>query len=162
MPQYQQVQAQLDEAQRQLEHTEVHAPFDGIATQVDSLQPGMYLSASSAGVGLVSTERVWVDANPKETDLTHVRPGDPVELSVDAYPGHSWKASVESIAPASGSEFSVLPAQNSSGNWVKVVQRIPVRVQIDTSNKDQPPLRAGMSAEVSVDTGHARGFPHLF
>jgi membrane fusion protein, multidrug efflux system len=160
MPQYQQVQAQLDEAQRQLEHTEVHAPFDGIATQVDSLQPGMYLSASSAGVGLVSTERVWVDANPKETDLTHVRPGDPVELSVDAYPGHSWKASVESIAPASGSEFSVLPAQNSSGNWVKVVQRIPLRVRIDRQPGD-PDLRSGMSVVVDIDTGHVRHLADL-
>ncbi|HEY2131622.1 MAG TPA: HlyD family secretion protein [Acetobacteraceae bacterium] len=160
LPQYLQAQAQVDEAQRQLEHTEVHAPFDGIATQVDTLQPGMYLAAATAGFGLVSTEKVWVEANPKETDLTNVKPGDPAELSVDTYPGHSWKASVESIAPASGSEFSVLPAQNSSGNWVKVVQRIPLRVRIDRQPGD-PELRSGMSVLVDIDTGHTRHFADL-
>ncbi len=160
LPQYLQIQAQLAELQRQLDHTEVRAPFDGIATQVDTLQPGMYLAASTAGFGLVSTENVWVEANPKETDLTYVKPGNTVELSVDTYPGHSWKATVESIAPASGSEFSVLPAQNSSGNWVKVVQRIPLRVHIDRQPGD-PELRSGMSVIVDIDTGHARHLSDL-
>jgi membrane fusion protein (multidrug efflux system) len=160
LPQYLQAQAQVDEAQRQLEHTSVIAPFDGIVTQVDTLQLGTYLKAATAGMGLVSTDRVWVEANPKETDLTNVKPGDPVELSVDTYPGHAWKASVDSIAPASGSEFSVLPAQNSSGNWVKVVQRIPLRVHIDRQPGD-PELRSGMSVVVDIDTGHVRHLSDL-
>jgi membrane fusion protein, multidrug efflux system len=155
MPQYMQARAQLDEAQRQLDHTNVTASFDGIATQVEQAQPGMYLAASTAAFGLVSTERVWVEANPKETDLTHVKPGDPVRVSVDTYPGRSWSGVVDSIAPASGSEFSVLPAQNSSGNWVKVVQRIPLRVRVDRKPGD-PELRAGMSVVVEIDTGHVR------
>jgi membrane fusion protein (multidrug efflux system) len=159
-PQYAQAMARVDEAQRQLSHTEVHAPFAGIATQVDQLQPGQYLAASTAAFGLVSTEHVWVEANPKETDLTYVKPGDTVELTVDTYPDHKWKAVVDSISPASGSEFSVLPAQNSSGNWVKVVQRIPLRVRIDREDGD-PELRAGMSVLVDIDTGHERHLSDL-
>jgi membrane fusion protein (multidrug efflux system) len=154
-PQFLQAKAQVDEAKRQLAHTEVHAPFAGIATQVDTMQPGMYLAASTAGFGLVSVEREWIDANPKETDLTFVKPGDPVDISVDTYPGRVWKGHVETIAPASGAEFSVLPPQNASGNWVKVVQRIPLRVVVDRK-ADDPPLRAGMSVVVDIDTGHVR------
>ncbi|MCW3473540.1 HlyD family secretion protein [Limobrevibacterium gyesilva] len=154
-PQYLQAKSQVDEAQRQLDHATVPAPFDGIATQVESVQPGMYLAAATAAFGLVSTERVWVEANPKETDLTHVKPGDPVQVTVDTYPDRIWKGTVETIAPASGAEFSVLPAQNASGNWVKVVQRIPLRVHVDRSPSD-PELRAGMSVVVEIDTGHVR------
>ncbi len=160
MPTVLQAQAQLDEAQRQLDHTVVRAPFDAIATQVDALQPGQYLTAATAAFGLVSTERVWVEANPKETDITYVKPGDTVELTVDTYPGRSWKATVESIAPNSGAEFSVLPAQNASGNWVKVVQRIPLRVAVVRQDGD-PELRAGMSVVVDIDTGHIRHFSDL-
>ncbi len=159
-PQYMEAQARVDEAQRQLDHTVVHAPFAGIATQVDSVQPGMYLAASTAAFGLVSTEHVWVDANPKETDLTHVKLGDKVDLLVDTYPDHAWHGTVESIAPVSGSEFSVLPAQNASGNWVKVVQRIPLRVQVDRQPGD-PDLRSGMSVVVDIDTGHVRHLKDL-
>jgi membrane fusion protein (multidrug efflux system) len=154
-PQYLQAKAQVDEARRQLDHTEVHAPFAGIATQVETMQPGMYLAASTAGFGLVSSERVWIDASPKETDLTHVKPGDAVDVTVDTYPGRVWKGHVDSIAPASGAEFSVLPPQNASGNWVKVVQRIPLRVTVERK-ADDPPLRAGMSVVVDIDTGHVR------
>ena len=149
--------ARLDEAQRELDHTVIYAPFDGIVTQVDTVQPGMYLAASTAAFGIISTEHVWVEANPKETELTWVKPGDPVDVTVDTYPGRAWKAEVESIAPNSGSEFSVLPAQNTSGNWVKVVQRIPVRIRVDRKPGD-PELRAGMSVEAEIDTGHQ---PHL-
>ena len=159
-PLYLQAKAQVDEAQRQLDHTTILAPFDGIATQVDSVQPGMYLAASTAAFGLVSTDHVWVEASPKETDLTFVKPGDHVDLSVDTYPGHAWNAVVESIAPASGAEFSVLPPQNASGNWVKVVQRIPLRVRVDRKPGD-PELRAGMSVIVDIDTGHIRHFSDL-
>jgi membrane fusion protein (multidrug efflux system) len=161
MSDYLQAQARLDEAQRQLDHTIIHAPFSGIATQVDTVQPGMYLAAATAAFGLISTERVWIEANPKETELTNVKLGDPVHLTVDTYPGRSWKAVVESIAPNSGSEFSILPAQNTSGNWVKVVQRIPVRIRIDRKEGD-PALRAGMSVEVEIDTGHRRTLHDLF
>ena len=155
MPMVMQAQAQLDETLRQLDHTVVRAPFDAIVTQVDALQPGQYLAASTAAFGMISTERLWVEASPKETDITHVKVGDPVELTVDTYPGRTWKAKIESIAPNSGAEFSVLPAQNASGNWVKVVQRIPLRVAVERRPGD-PELRAGMSVVVEIDTGHIR------
>jgi membrane fusion protein (multidrug efflux system) len=154
-------QARVDEAQRQLEHTVIHAPFSGIATQVETVQPGMYLAAATAAFGLVSTDNVWVEANPKETELTHVKPGDKVTVTVDTYPGRVWQASVESIAPNSGSEFSVLPAQNTSGNWVKVVQRIPVRIKLERKAGD-PTLRSGMSVVADIDTGHVRTWRDLF
>jgi membrane fusion protein (multidrug efflux system) len=161
MPDYLQAKARLDEAQRQLDDTVIHAPFDGIVTQVDTVQPGMYLAASTAAFGIVSTEDVWVEANPKETELTWVKPGDPVDVVIDTYPGRHWKAVVGSIAPNSGSEFSVLPAQNTSGNWVKVVQRIPVRIRVERQPGD-PELRAGMSVEAEIDTGHHRTLADLF
>lgn len=161
MADYLQAQARLDEAQRELDHTVIYAPFAGVLTQVDTVQPGMYLAASTAAFGLVSTERVWIEANPKETELTYVKPGDPVEVTVDTYPGRSWACSVETIAPNSGSEFSVLPAQNTSGNWVKVVQRIPVRIHCDRKPGD-PDFRAGMSVEADIDTGHRRTLRDLY
>jgi membrane fusion protein (multidrug efflux system) len=161
MADYMQAKARLEEAQRQLDHSVIYAPFDGIVTQVDTVQPGMYLAASTAAFGIVSTEDVWVEANPKETELTWVKPGDPVDVTVDTYPGRRWQATVESIAPNSGSEFSVLPAQNTSGNWVKVVQRIPVRIRVDRKAGD-PELRAGMSVEADIDTGHHRTLADLF
>jgi len=166
-PQYMQAKAQVDEAQRQLDHTVVRAPFDGVATQVDALQPGTYLVAQTAAltntgaVALVATNDLWIDANMKETDLTHVKVGDPVKFNVDTYPAHVFTGTVASIAPAAGSEFSILPPQNSSGNWVKVVQRIPVRITVDRNPAD-PPLRAGMSAEVTIDTGHNRSIADLW
>jgi membrane fusion protein, multidrug efflux system len=161
-PQYLQAKAQVEEAQRQLDHTVVTAPFAGIVTDVPAIAPGKYLAASATAFFLVDTDRVWVNANPKETELTYVRTGQPVTISVDTYPGVEWRGTVESISPAAAQEFSLLPAQNTSGNWVKVVQRVPMRVRVDTSDKTKPPLRAGMSVEIDVNTGHARGFPHLF
>jgi membrane fusion protein, multidrug efflux system len=166
-PQYLQAKAAVDEAQRQLDHTIVRAPFDGIATQVDALQLGTYLVSQTAAItntgaiGLVSTDNLWIDANVKETDLTYVKPGDPVAIEVDTYPGKVWSGRVESISPASGSEFSILPAQNASGNWVKVVQRIPVRIRVDRQPGD-PILRSGMSVTVDIDTGHQRSLSDLF
>jgi len=166
-PQYRQAKAQVDEGQRQLDHSTVRAPFDGIVTQVDTLQPGTYLVSQTAAltntgaIGLVSTAKIWIDAHVKETDLTHVKPGDHVDISVDTYSGRSWSGTVESISPASGSEFSILPAQNASGNWVKVVQRIPVRIRVDRQPGD-PILRAGMSVIVEIDTGHRRSLADLF
>jgi len=161
-PQYQQAQSQVDEAQRQLDHTVVKAAFAGTVTNLPSIAPGKYLSASTTAFYLVDTDHVWVNANPKETELTYVRPGQPVTVTVDTYPQAQWRGTVESISPAASQEFSLLPAQNTSGNWVKVVQRVPMRVRVDLSDKDNPPLRAGMSVEINVDTGHARGFPHFW
>ena len=160
-PRYLDAMAQRDEAARQLDHTVVKAPFAGIVTNVPALAPGKYLQASMTAFYLVASDHVWVDANPKETELTNVRAGQPVTVTVDTYPDAEWHGTVESISPAAAQEFSLLPAQNTSGNWVKVVQRIPMRVRLDTSDKSLPPLRAGMSVEVNVDTGHARGLPRF-
>jgi membrane fusion protein (multidrug efflux system) len=160
-PRYLDAVAQRDEAERQLDHTVVRAPFAGIATNVPAIAPGKYLPASTTAFYLVATDHVWVDTNPKETQLTWVRPGQTVTVSVDTYPDVEWHGTVESISPAAAQEFSLLPAQNTSGNWVKVVQRIPMRVRVDTSNADLPLLRAGMSVAVDIDTGHARGLPHF-
>jgi membrane fusion protein (multidrug efflux system) len=167
LPQYLQAKAQVDEAQRQLEHSTVRAPFDGIVTEVDSLQPGtLVVSALSAftttsAVGLVSTNNLWVEANMKETDLTHVHIGDPVDVTIDTYPGRVWKGEVNSISPTTGADFSVLPAENASGNWVKVTQRVTVKIRLDLKPGD-PPLRPGMSTYVSIDTGHRRWFRLLY
>jgi membrane fusion protein, multidrug efflux system len=160
-PQYLQAQAKVDEAQRQLDHATVVAPFSGIVTNVPTIAPGKYLPASTIAFYLVDTDHVWLAANPKETELTYVRPGQRVTVRVDTYPNVEWHGTVESISPAAAQEFSLLPAQNTSGNWVKVVQRVPMRVRIDTSNNSQPPLRVGMSVEVEVDTGHPRGLPRF-
>ena len=161
MSQYLMAKARLDEAQRELDHTVIYAPFSGIVTMVDTVQKGMYLAASTAAFGLVSTERTWIEANPKETELTYVKPGNAVDVTVDTYPGRHWACQVDSIAPNSGSEFSVLPAQNTSGNWVKVVQRIPVRIACE-HKADDPELRAGMSVIADIDTGHRRTWRELF
>jgi membrane fusion protein (multidrug efflux system) len=161
MPAYKQAQARLAEAEREMDHSVVRAPYDGIVTQVNKLQIGMYLGASTAAFGLVSTDHVWVQAQPKETQLTYAKSGQPVDVTFDIYPGRTWHGTVQSIAPATDQNFSLLPAENSSGNWVKVVQRIPVRVLVDLKPGD-PPLRAGMSAEVDIDTGHQRTLADLF
>jgi membrane fusion protein (multidrug efflux system) len=161
-PDWLSAQARVAEARRQLGRTMVRAPFAGVVAQVASLQPGQYLAAAVPAFALVSSTRLWVDAQPKETDLTHVKPGDPVEITVDTYPGRTWKGRVASISPASGATFSVLPAQNASGNWVKVVQRIPVRIEVEQPPEGGPRLRVGMSVEVSIDTGHVRSLRDLF
>ncbi|MDB6160134.1 MAG: hemolysin secretion protein [Gammaproteobacteria bacterium] len=153
--------AQRDEAARELAHTIVKAPFAGIVANVPSTAPGRYLQVQATAFFLVSTNHVWVDANPKETEVTYVRPGQRAVVTVDAYPHVQWTGGVESISPAAAQEFSLLPAQNTSGNWVKVVQRIPMRVRVDTRDQRLPPLRAGMSVEVSIDTGHTRGWPRF-
>jgi len=160
-PVYQRAEARLDEAQRELDHTVVKAPFPGVVTQVEILQPGQYLAAASPAFALVSSANVWAEGNPKETELTFVKPGDKVDVTVDTYPGQVWKGEVESISPASGSAFSVLPAQNTSGNWVKVVQRIPLRVRIEHRD-NAPDLRDGMSVLLNIDTGHVRSLHDLF
>jgi membrane fusion protein (multidrug efflux system) len=160
-PQFLQAKTLVDETQRQFDDAVVKAPFAGIVTQVSAIARGRYLAASTTAFYLVATDHVWVDATPKETELTYVRPGQPVTVTVDTYPDAVWRGVVESVSPAAAQQFALLPAQNTSGNWVKVVQRIPLRVRVDTSEKNLPTLRAGMSVEVDVDTGHARGLPHF-
>jgi membrane fusion protein (multidrug efflux system) len=161
-PDYKKAKATLAEAERQLDHTVVRAPFDATVSEVDALQPGSLVVSSissfttTSAVGLVSTADMWISADMKETDLTYVRAGDPVSFTVDAYPGRTWHGTVEAVNRASDSAFSILPAQNSSANWVKIVQRIPVRIAIAREGAADPPLSAGMSVVVSVDTRHRR------
>lgn len=161
-PGYLKAKAALDEAERQLAHTIVRAPFAGVVGEVDSLQPGtLVISAMSAfsttsAVGLVSNSDIWVSANMKETDLTYVRGGNPVEITVDTYPSCKWTGVVDAVAAASDSAFSPLPSENASGNWVKVVQRIPTRVKITGGNCPKATLRVGMSTAISIDTGKRR------
>ena len=161
MPAYKLAAAQLGVAQSNLNDTTVRAPFAGVVTKVSKLQPGQYLPAGTPGFGLVDTQDMWIDAQPKETALTWARPGDSATVTIDSYPGHVWHGHLQSVAPATDQEFAILPAQNSSGNWVKVVQRVPLRVVIKQGPKD-PPLSAGMSAEVSIDTHHVRHLRDLF
>jgi membrane fusion protein (multidrug efflux system) len=157
-PKYRDAVAARDEAARQLAHAVVHAPFAGIVTNVPSLQPGQYLAASATAFNIVSTAHVWIEASPKETELTYVRPGQKATVEVDSYPDARWTGTVDSISPASASSFSLLPAENTSGNWVKVVQRIPMRVSVANA-PGKPQLRVGMSVELNIDTGHERGLP---
>jgi membrane fusion protein, multidrug efflux system len=160
-PEYKSAFAMLRQAQTDQSHSVVTAPYSGDVTLVEQLQPGMFLPAGTSAFGLVSDTDIWITAQPKESELTWVRDGQPVTITVDTYPGQTWHGVVESISPASGSEFSVLPEQNSSGNWVKVVQRIPVRVKV-TSGPTEFELRDGMSAEISIDTHHHRRLSDLF
>lgn len=142
-------QAQLDDALYNLSRVVIHAPVDGIVADEVPQVSEMAVSGITL-VTLLGTESVWVKANLKETQLAHVRPGQRAVVTIDAYPDVRWHAEVESLSPASGSEFALIPAQNASGNWVKVVQRIPVHLRLQR-HADDPPLRAGMSAHVAID-----------
>ncbi|WP_421998513.1 HlyD family secretion protein [Reyranella sp.] len=153
-------QAQVDKAKRDLSHTTVTASVPGVVTNVDALQVGEYLPAAQPAFSLVASSDVWIEANPKESDLNHLKVGEPAVVRVDAYPGREWQGTVTSLSPATGTEFSVLPAQNATGNWVKVVQRVPVRLAVQMP-ADAPPLRTGMSANVEIDTGHRRSLGGL-
>ena len=157
-PRYQQAKSDRDTAALDLERTAVTAPFSGVASKKPEL--GTYVERGSPVMSVVSDGDVWVEANFKETDLTYMRPGQNVEVQIDTYPGREWRGTVQSLSEATGSEFALLPAQNATGNWVKVVQRVAVRIALDRS-ADDPPLRAGMSATVTVDTGHKRTWRDL-
>jgi membrane fusion protein (multidrug efflux system) len=150
-PAYQQAQAALDQAQRDLNHTMLRAPIDGTATQVDNIQLGRFVMASTPVFSVVDDAAPWVDANPKETDITNLKIGQRAQVIVDTFPDRTFWGTVVAVAPGTGSQFSILPAQNASGNWVKVVQRIPVRIQLDRDPALQG-LRAGMSVTVDIDT----------
>src|ERR1700732_1960600 len=155
-PRYKDAVAARDEAARQLAHTIVRAPFAGIVTNVPSLQPGQYLAAAATAFNIVSTDHVWVQASPKETELTYVKPGQKVTVEVDTFPGQRWVGTVESISPASASSFSLLPAENTTGNWVKVVQRIPMRVSVSNA-PGKPPLPGGLRGGGEVGNGAGGG-----
>jgi membrane fusion protein (multidrug efflux system) len=155
-PQYAEASAALDRARRDLANTVLRAPIAGMATQVTSIQMGRYLMAGTAVFSMIATDGVWVDANPKETDLTHLRKGQPATISVDAFPAREWHGTVAAISPGTGAQFAILPPQNAAGNWIKIVQRVPVRIEFD-KGQDLRLLRSGMSAYVTIDTGpHTR------
>jgi membrane fusion protein (multidrug efflux system) len=151
-PVYAQAAAALEQAKRDLDHTVLRAPIAGIATQVASIQMGRYVSAGTPVFSLVDDAKPWVDANPKETDITHLKIGQPVAIYVDTFPGRAFRGTVAAVSPGTGAQFAILPPQNASGNWVKVVQRVPVRIEFAPSD-DLRDLRAGMSVTVEIDTG---------
>jgi len=163
-PTVQQARALLDRAKLNLSYTVITAPSDGVVTKVEQLQVGDYIAASTPAFALVSNHDPWVEANFKEVQLTHMRAGQTASVELDTYPGKRFRAKVASVSPGTGSQFSVLPPENATGNWVKVVQRLPVRLEIEDAGSAYP-LQAGLSANVTVDTGHVRrlvsGEPNL-
>ena len=146
--------AKKERAELDLARTEVKAPAAGRLSKV-TLQGGEHIEAGKPVFALVKTGEYWVQVNIKEVKLTHLSIGQKATVVLDAYPAVTWDAEVESISPATGAEFSLLPAQNATGNWVKVVQRVPLRLKLKP-RRSSPPLRAGMTATISIDTGHER------
>lgn len=159
-PAYIQAKAALDQSKRDLDHTTLRAPMGGIATQVDAIQLGRFVTAGTPVFSVVDDSAPWVEANPKETDITHLRVGQAVTLDVDSFPEHTFHGRVQSVSPGTGAQFSILPAQNASGNWVKIVQRVPVRIAFDP-NEDTHLLRSGMSVNVAIDTRRNRTLASL-
>jgi len=160
-PPYRQAKAALDQAQRDLEHSMLKAPIGGTATQVDNIQLGRFVTAGTPVFSVIDDGAPWVDANPKETDITYLRVGQKVEIDVDSFPDRVFHGTVASVSPGTGAQFAILPPQNANGNWVKVVQRVPVRIVFDPG-QDLSLLRAGMSVVVDIDTGRRRTFASLF
>jgi len=160
-PAYAQAKAALDDAQRNLDLTTVRAPMAGVATQVDQIQLGRFIAAGTPVFSIIDISNPWVDANPKESDFTYVGVGQPVTIEVDAFPDHIFKGTVGSLSPGTGAQFAILPPQNATGNFVKVVQRVPVRIYFDSNDKFVKKLKAGMSAYTSIDTGHRRSLASL-
>jgi membrane fusion protein, multidrug efflux system len=154
-PEYAQAKAALDQAQRDYDHTTLRAPISGTATQVDNIQLGRFVAAGAPILSEIDDQAPWVDANPKETDITYLRIGQKAMLDVGSFPDHTFKGTVVAVSPGTGSQFSILPPQNASGNWVKVVQRVPLRIAFD-KDEDTHLLRSGMSVNVEIDTGHSR------
>ena len=154
-PEYAQARAVLDNAQRDFDHSIIRAPMSGTATQVDNIQLGRFVTAGTPVLSVIDDQAPWVDANPKETDITYLRVGQKATLDVDSFPDRTFTGTVVAVSPGTGAQFSILPPQNATGNWVKVVQRLPVRIAFD-KNDDTHLLRSGMSVNVEIDTGHSR------
>jgi membrane fusion protein (multidrug efflux system) len=161
-PAYEQAKAALADAQRNLDLSTVRALMAGVATQVDQIQLGRFTVAGTPVFSIIDVADPWVDANPKESDFTYVEVGQPVSIDVDAFPDHVFKGVVGSLSPGTGAQFAILPPQNATGNFVKVVQRVPVRIYFDKSDKYVQKLKAGMSAYTTIDTGHRRSIASLF
>ena len=157
-PSYLEALAQLSEAQLDLDRIEIKAPVSGVVSQLPKL--GQYVNVGTIALALVADKSLWIEANFTETDLTYVKPGQKVTVHIDTFPDHTWTGTVDSLSPATGAEFSLIPAQNATGNWVKIAQRVPVRIALNATdlqsiNQDAP-LRAGLSAVVDIDTEHHR------
>ena len=160
-PPYAQAKAALGLAQRNLDHTVLRAPMPGIATQVEQIQLGRFVAAGTPVFSIIDIDHPWVDANPKESDFTYVGIGQPVTLDVDAFPDHLFKGTIGSLSPGTGAQFAILPPQNATGNFVKVVQRVPVRIYFDMDDPLVKKLKAGMSVYATIDTGHKRSLASL-
>ena len=160
-PAYMQAKAALDDAQRNLDLTTVRAPMNGVATQVEQIQLGRFVMAGAPVFSVIDVSNPWVDANPKESDFTYVAVGQSVTLDVDAFPNHVFKGTVGSLSPGTGAQFQILPPQNATGNFVKVVQRVPVRIYFDKDDKFVRKLKAGMSVYATIDTNHRRSLPAM-
>jgi membrane fusion protein, multidrug efflux system len=161
-PAYIQAKAALDDAQRNLDLSTVRAPMNGIATQVEQIQLGRFVTAGTPVFSVIDVANPWVDANPKESDFTYVAVGQSVTLEVDAFPDHVFKGTVGSLSPGTGAQFAILPPQNAMGNFVKVVQRVPVRIYFDKGDRMVKKLKAGMSVYATIDTKHQRSLAGLF
>ncbi len=161
-PPYAQAQSAQDQAQRNLDHTVLKAPIAGVATQVDNIQLGRYAMAGTPILTVIDDARPWVDANMKESDLTYVSVGQKVDIEVDAFPNHAFHGTVGSLSPGTGAQFAILPPQNATGNFVKVVQRVPVRIYLDYDDAAVKKLKAGMSTYATIDTEHRRTLANLF
>lgn len=152
--------AQFDRARLDLSYATVTAPDDGVVTKVDDLQIGGFVNVGAPTFSLLSSRQVWIEANFRETGLTHMRPGQEATIDVDAYPDRKFRAHIVSMSPGTGSDFSLLPPENATGNWVKVVQRLPVRLELDDLDASRP-LFSGISVTARVDTGHRHSWAHL-
>jgi membrane fusion protein (multidrug efflux system) len=160
-PPYYQAKAALAQAERNLDHTVMRAPMAGVATQVDQIQLGRFVVAGTPVFSVIDTAKPWVDANLKESDFTYVNVGQTVDIDVDAFPDHLFKGTIGSLSPGTGAQFAILPPQNATGNFVKVVQRVPVRIYFDSNDRYVRKLKAGMSAYTTIDTHHHRSIAAL-
>jgi membrane fusion protein (multidrug efflux system) len=157
LPRYVEARAAYDAAMLDLSRAAIKAPVAGVVTNM-KLRVGEFVEKGAPVFSLIESGPLWIEANYKETQLTHMVAGQRAVVVADAYPDHEWPAAVDTIAPATGAEFAVLPPQNATGNWVKVVQRVPVRIKVEQP-PGRPQLRAGMTVSVTVDTGRPRGLP---